>query len=27
MGKNMKDRLNKWCLPHWLFKKWAKILK
>ena len=20
MGKSMKDRLNKWCQPHWLFK-------
>ena len=27
MGKNMKDRLNKWFLPHLYFKRWVIILK
>jgi hypothetical protein len=27
MGKNMKDRLNKWYLPHLYFKRWVIILK
>jgi hypothetical protein len=27
MGKNMKDRLNKWFLPHSYFKRWVIILK
>jgi hypothetical protein len=27
MGKNMKDRLNKWYLSHLYFKIWVIILK
>jgi hypothetical protein len=27
MGKNMKDRLNKWFLPHLYFKRWVMVLK